>query len=159
MTMASGDDMTIADHDTGADTADEFRIVVGVDGSESAERAMERAVAEAIESGALLHIVSVRDVSDAMGSTRGTSPRDVLEDASAVALGEALMRVNELEPSLVVKGQLELGEVGPVLVQLSWDASLLVVGWQGRGGHAGANLGSASEYCAQHSHCPLAIVP
>jgi nucleotide-binding universal stress UspA family protein len=58
-------------------------------------------------------------------------------------------------PSIVTRH----GNAGDVLIDLSHEATLLVVGSRGRGRVAGSFLGSTSAYCAHHSAVPVAIVP
>lgn len=50
------------------------------------------------------------------------------------------------------------GDPAHNLIELSRDASLLVVGSRGRSGLAGALLGSVSGACAAHAACPVLVV-
>jgi nucleotide-binding universal stress UspA family protein len=45
------------------------------------------------------------------------------------------------------------------LVDKSKGVDMLVVGSRGLGGFRGLLLGSVSQQCAQHAHCPVVIVP
>jgi nucleotide-binding universal stress UspA family protein len=49
------------------------------------------------------------------------------------------------------------GHPAPVLVEASKGAELLVVGSRGHGEFVGMLIGSVSEYCAAHAHCPVLV--
>jgi nucleotide-binding universal stress UspA family protein len=52
-----------------------------------------------------------------------------------------------------------VGPAADALHQQALDASLLVVGSRGRGGFASLLLGSVSQRLAQHTPCPIVIIP
>jgi nucleotide-binding universal stress UspA family protein len=47
---------------------------------------------------------------------------------------------------------------GPALLSQAADASLLVVGAQGRAAFPGMLLGSVAEYCVRNGPCPVVVV-
>lgn len=50
------------------------------------------------------------------------------------------------------------GQPTKVLLDLSRDAALLVVGSRGHGGFAGLLLGSVSAACAERARCPVLVM-
>jgi nucleotide-binding universal stress UspA family protein len=146
-------------------------IVVGVDGSAGAARALEWAVAEAGLRKASLHVVHAWSVPliDAipepwvLGSPQvGPSDEEVYEHFAATArkvLDEALDQARALEPGLEIIGELTEMRPAPALISAAEDAELLVVGSRGRGGFKGLLLGSVSAQCVHHAPCPVVIIP
>ena len=53
----------------------------------------------------------------------------------------------------------EQGDPSQHLLEHSKGAELLVLGNHGRGAFAGAMLGSVAQRSAQHSRCPVVLVP
>ena len=51
------------------------------------------------------------------------------------------------------------GNAATEVVDKSKGADMLVVGSRGLGGFRGLLLGSVSQQCAPHAHCPVVIVP
>jgi nucleotide-binding universal stress UspA family protein len=135
----------------------ELRIVVGVDGSDGANRALEFAAHEAARWGALLHVVSAYEVPPNAGWL--VVPLQPFEDGAAAALAAGLARVHELEPSVVTKGDQVHGFAGSALVAASKGASLLVVGSRGHSEVVSLMLGSVSQHCVHHAGgCPVTVV-
>lgn len=75
--------------------------------------------------------------------------------SSAVAAGPAEVAVAEV----AVEMEVAPGQPGPVLVEESDGAEMLVVGSQGYGGIVGSIVGSVSQHCMHHARCPVAVVP
>ena len=50
------------------------------------------------------------------------------------------------------------GDPAEVLIEASSNAAVLVVGSRGRGGFEGLRVGSVSNKCLHHAHCPVLVV-
>lgn len=133
----------------------EPRIVVGVDGSPEATRALLWAASEARMRSATLEIVHVdvfrHEVMELFGPDVLSSEKAILEGAAA--------RARAAEPSVVVETRLCEPPAGDALIAACEDAALLVVGASGAGGLKHLALGSVSAECARRAKCPVVIVP
>ncbi|HKO75380.1 MAG TPA: universal stress protein [Gaiellaceae bacterium] len=135
-------------------------IVVGVDGSEHGERALEWAVKEAGLRGARLRLVAAWHLPPAVYSGPGYIPtagtRESFEEPAGEAAEVAAARARDagVEADAVVRE----GQAAEVLVEEAANADMLVVGSRGHGGFTGLLLGSVSAQCAHHAVCPLVIV-
>ena len=135
----------------------ELRVVVGVDGSECGTRALEFAAREAALRGAILHVVC------AYQDTPLTTPWPVVplgpdEVSAAAIVDESLAHAQEIEPTIVSKGEIRYGYAGRVLASTSNNATLLVVGSHGRSEVASVLLGSVSRYCVHHAGPAVTVV-
>jgi nucleotide-binding universal stress UspA family protein len=130
-------------------------IVVGVDGSPSSQRAVRWAAQQAKLTGATLRAVSswrwpnyitiVPPGVDLASDTRRTLD-EVLQEA-----------LTGSEDVSVTRHVIE-GPPGPALLTQAQDATLLVVGAQGRAAFPGMLLGSVAEYCVRQGSCPVVVV-
>jgi nucleotide-binding universal stress UspA family protein len=146
------------------------KVVVGTDGSPSAQRAVRWALGEARLRGAALHIVyawmvpfvdalpepwliatPVGHTDDELHDRLAAGARELLEAAVAEAMAA--------EPGLDVIGELAEMRPAAALLGAARDADLLVVGSRGHGGFAGLLLGSVSSQCVHHAPCPVVVVP
>ncbi|TYK43614.1 universal stress protein [Actinomadura decatromicini] len=134
-------------------------IVVGIDGSDEADRALRWAAAEAVLRERPLHIVH------AVESWPYKAPvfvppetPEYLAGAGRRALTAAKESVLERWPGLATTTELVVEEAPRVLRDQSEKAFEVVVGSRGRGGFAGLLLGSVSMRLAGHSAAPVVIV-
>ncbi len=153
---------------TSADAArpEPASVIVGVDASLGAHAALEWAHNNAADLGPVVAVSCWHrpwwDVSalalghDLPEATSALEERARLDAYAAVKKVRSASETGRLTPPSVVTRH---GAAGDVLVDLSREASLLVVGSRGRGRIAGALLGSTSAYCAHHASVPVAIVP
>ena len=131
-------------------------VVVGVDGSEGARRALQWAAEEARLRGARLRAVHVwsylNQAGEAFDPTYGDDDARRFLDEAVAGLGDDAVGL-EIERTAVC----DLPARG--LLDSAGDADLLVVGARGMGGFRGLLLGSVSQQVAQHAPCPVVIVP
>ena len=136
------------------------RIVVGVDGSESAQEALRWAVAEARVRNATVEAVYAWHQPFAtgyaeMGELYGL---EHFEKEAQEALDAAVDAV-DASGIPAIERRLVTGGAANALVEEAKGASLLVVGSRGRGGFTGLLLGSVSQQAAHHATCPVVIIP
>lgn len=136
-------------------------VLVGVDGSPPSLAALDWAAAYAKVHAKSLHLVCAYSVPSftAAALDGGYAALDdtaIAEGARAV-LDEALARVSPL--GLTASSAVATGDAAAVLVELSRDADLVVVGTRGRGGFAERLLGTVSSALPAHAHCPTVVVP
>ena len=131
-------------------------VVVGVDGSEGALRALRWAGEEARLRGARLRAVCVWSYLDQAGE-----PFDPTygEDDARRMLDEAVAAAGLDAGGVDVERRTVCDLPARGLLDSAADADLLVVGARGLGGFRGLLLGSVSQQAAQHAPCPVAIVP
>lgn len=137
------------------------RIVVGVDGSERADAAVNWAVAEARLRGSSLEVVHAWTLPH-VGDAPGFRVLDLVayaEKAAGELLDRAVAHAVGQDPDVNVTGTTEQGPAGKVLVDAAEGADMLVVGSRGRGGFAGLLLGSVSQACVHHAPCPVVVIP
>jgi nucleotide-binding universal stress UspA family protein len=135
-------------------------IVVGVDGSEGADRALAFALDEARARHADIKAVAAWHVPAAAYET-GWVPVSVdPTDFEKIAEAGLEKSVEEAASSGVsVTPIVREGQAAEVLVAEAHGADLLVVGSRGLGGFKGLLLGSVGQQCAYHAACPVVIVP
>jgi nucleotide-binding universal stress UspA family protein len=140
------------------------RVVVGVDDSESSERALEIAADIAASAGATLNIVRVEHMrSGESFAYAETSEAGDHYTRSTRAEGETTIegaekRARAAHPDLTVESEVLFGDPGKVLPQLGQHAGLIVVGSRGRGGFAGLVLGSVSHKVIHDAESPVMVV-
>jgi nucleotide-binding universal stress UspA family protein len=136
-------------------------VLVGIDGSETSAVAARWAAREARRLGWTLHVVTSYTLpSFPVASLEGGY--SALDDAPVREAAQVMLdtAVRQLAgDGLVVTSAVETGDAAGVLVDLSREAGLAVVGTRGRGGFADRLLGTVSSALPAHAHCPTVVVP
>jgi nucleotide-binding universal stress UspA family protein len=136
------------------------RIVVGVDGSPQAERALQHAIDQAKAWGAELTAVTGVPVGNAgmLAWLPSTIDREqVLADIGA-GMDVLVDRYEAENPGLRIRRIVLDGTGAELLTEFSTASDLVVVGSRGRGGFRGLLLGSTSQAVLHHSACPVLVV-
>jgi nucleotide-binding universal stress UspA family protein len=141
----------------------EHPVVVGIDDSEAARRALDLAAGVAAAAGATLRIVHVGPMHVAESwayvetAAAGSEHSHAVRAEAEETLAQAEQRVRGRYPDLTVEAEGLYGKPGHVLSDLSATAGLVVVGSRGRGGFTGLLLGSVSHTVIHEAACPVMV--
>jgi len=149
-------------------SATKERIVVGVDGSEGARRALTWTLSEAAARGADVEVVSAYPLDfywldrfamdhariEAIRSATETHAKEMVAEARQDPAVATLPGVAEVGVRIFVVG----GSPTEHLVKRSDGAALLVVGNRGRGALRSTVAGSVALHCSSHAKCPVVVV-
>ena len=127
-------------------------IVVGVDGSDQGLCALKWAAQEAKRRGSILNIVTAYTIpvfaASSMDAGYATLDDQLIRNGAEEVVRQA--RATITEEGLTVRTYIESGDPSGVLLDLSRQAELIVVGTRGRGGFVGRLLGSVSSALPAH---------
>jgi nucleotide-binding universal stress UspA family protein len=139
-------------------------VVVGVDDSDSAARAVDVAAEVAEREGAVLHVVRVAHSASMEAWTYaevakgGTEETHALRDHAEQSVTRAANRARARHPKVLVTTEVLYGDPGQSLADLGATAGLIVVGSRGHGGFTGMLLGSVSHRAIHDAACPVMVV-
>jgi nucleotide-binding universal stress UspA family protein len=136
--------------------------VAGVDGSPSSMSALRWAIRQAGLTGATVDAVIAWHYPAAAGGY-GWAPTAWEERLRLQGKrGEGPRRRDQQRPDpgsgVPVRARVVEGNAAQVLLDASDGADLLVVGSRGHGGFTEALLGSVSQHCVHHAHCPVVVI-
>jgi nucleotide-binding universal stress UspA family protein len=139
-------------------------IVVGVDGSDRSRHALEWAIGEAALRNASLEVIAVRQVAvDNWGLNPLHMPTDEKEREQVRAAAQQMVDKTAAQvgykrpPSVHVRAI--TGIPAEVLLDVSRDADLLVLGSRGAGSFRRMLLGSVTSHIVHHAVCPVTVIP
>jgi nucleotide-binding universal stress UspA family protein len=134
------------------------RIVVGLDSSQEAVRALRWALDEARLRGAELQLVHAYPTPElvALPAVVTLPSDDELRAAADEVISEQLERVGG-PGDVPVTRTVRSGGAAAVLCEVAKGADLLVVGARGLGGFRGLLLGSVTHQVVAHSPCPVLV--
>jgi nucleotide-binding universal stress UspA family protein len=134
-------------------------LVVGYDGSDRAQVAVDWAAAEAQRRGCSLTVLSVTN----HGLWQGESPwapelASLVQGVAHDLAEQGAERARAAAPGLEVQVQTQAEGVARALIEASASAELTVVGSRGHGEVLGAALGSVAFTVSAHAHSPVVVV-
>jgi len=147
-------------------------VVVGIDGSPGARAALRWALREARLRSSPVRAVHAWTFGYVGGSVEGYPfwggsigsyaslgvDLNDLHRAAEDLLDRAIAAVQDEAEDIEIERQVIQGPAAEVLVEAASPYDLLVVGSRGHGGFTGLVLGSVSQQCVHHAHCPVVVV-
>ncbi len=140
----------------------EHRIVVGVDGSESSQRALEWAIDEGRVHGSAVEAVHAwHDVYAGGGTPYSVELLDprMYSDAADALVGSVVDAADASGLKTPIRRTVVHDAPAHALLEAAKGADLIVLGSRGRGGFAGLLLGSVSQQVVHHARCPVVVIP
>jgi nucleotide-binding universal stress UspA family protein len=136
------------------------RIVVGIDGSDTAGRALAWAVEEGRAHQATVEVVHAWSFPYA-GTPNAAIAFDSapVEDAARRTLDAAVDSADTSGLPAPITRTLTVGSAAASILQAAEGADLVVVGSRGLGGFKGLVLGSVSYQIVHYATCPVVVVP
>ncbi|NUT33841.1 MAG: universal stress protein [Hamadaea sp.] len=136
-----------------------FRIVVGVDGSEAGRRALRWAAGEVAARGGTVQAVTAWSW-DGTGTfaPTATTPEEEQIRAEKIVFDE-VAKISAEFPTVTIAADVVEGHPARVLTKAAADADLLALGSHGHSRLHQAVLGSISEECVRTAGCPVVVLP
>ena len=134
-------------------------VLVGIDGSEIALRALDRALAEARARHAPVRLIGVYPMSVVGDPGLEMRFREAVTQECESNLVAAVEHARTQDPEVEIDTVTAEGDAARCVLRAAEDCSLVVMGKRGRGGALRGRLGSVSAAVAAHSPVPVVVVP
>lgn len=136
-------------------------VAVFVNGTEEAAASLEFGAHEAALRQATLRLVAAWDVPSTIlgGGVAGQEIYDEFREDAETLLAEAVAKVAELEPTVVCETRAVKGQGGPVFLEESRDATLIIAARKRHAGIKELVLGSISKHIMNHAEKPVVVIP
>lgn len=141
--------------------AKEDIVVVAVDGSEASNHAVLWAANTAVKRGIPLRIASSYTVPQFLYAEGMVPPKELFDDLQAETMEKieaARAIAHEFAPELKIGHTIAEGSPIDMLLEMSHDVTMIVMGSRGMGGLSGMVMGSVSSSVVSHAACPVVVV-
>ncbi|HZD99571.1 MAG TPA: universal stress protein [Micromonosporaceae bacterium] len=136
-----------------------YRIVVGVDGSDAGQRALEWAAEECPHRNGVVQAVIAWHPEHLLDNVVISAENADAQRFAHEIVAEAVAAARRAHPGLLITGVVERGRPATVLVGRAEEAQLLVLGSHGHSRLFHAALGSTADAVVRTAPCPVVIVP
>ena len=136
-------------------------VVVAVDGSEASHNAVRWAANTATKRGIPLRIASSYTMPQFLYAEGMVPPKELYDDLQNETLEkieEARAIAHESFPDLKIGHTVAEGSPIDMLLEMSHDVTMIVMGSRGMGGLSGMVMGSVSASVVSHAVCPVVVV-
>lgn len=137
------------------------KIIVGVDGSNESLEAARWAARRAQEANTPLEVICAYALPSytaaSMDSGFAAIDDESIKDSAQLVVDNTIAELKSLP--IEISGRVIPGDPTGILVELSSQAELMVVGTRGGGGFADRLLGATSSALPAYSACPVAVIP
>ena len=136
-------------------------VVVAVDGSDASKQAVRWAANAANKRGIPLRLASSYTMPQFLYAEGMVPPQELFDDLQAEALekiNEARDIAHEVAPEIKIGHTIAEGSPIDMLLEMSPDATMIVMGSRGLGGLSGMDMGSVSGAVVSHAKCPVVVV-
>ncbi|AKK12117.1 universal stress protein [Corynebacterium uterequi] len=141
--------------------AKEDIVVVAVDGSAASKNAVRWAANTAMKRGIPLRLATSYTMPQYLYAEGMVPPEELFADLQAEAMEkieEARDVAHEVAPDILIGHTIAEGSPIDMLLEMSNDVTMLVLGSRGLGGLSGMVLGSVSAAVVSHANCPVVVV-
>lgn len=136
-------------------------VIVAVDGSPASESAVRWAANTAMKRGIPLRLAASYTMPQFLYAEGMIPPQELFDDLQreTIAKVDAAREIAlEVAPDLKIGHAVAEGSPIDMLLEMSKDATMIVMGSRGLGGLSGMVLGSVSGAVVSHASCPVVVV-
>ena len=136
-------------------------VVVAVDGSDASKQAVRWAANTANKRGIPLRLASSYTMPQFLYAEGMVPPQELFDDLQAECLekiNEARDIAHEVAPDIKIGHTIAEGSPIDMLLEMSVDVTMIVMGSRGLGGLSGMVMGSVSGAVVSHAKCPVVVV-
>lgn len=136
-------------------------VVVAVDGGEPSNNAVRWAANTALKRGIPLRLATSYTMPQFLYAEGMVPPQELYDDLQRECLQKieaARAIAREIAPEVEIGHSVAEGSPIDMLLEISKDATMIVMGSRGLGGLSGMVLGSVSAAVVSHASCPVVVV-